>query len=198
MTAPESQPIAPTAVDGDEKTYCAVHPDVETGLRCSRCGRYMCVRCAVPTPVGYKCRECVNQHQDAFYKATPRDNLVAFAIALGLSIPLGFVLGKMLFLAILFGLPAGAAIGELVWRATGRRRGRYVPLLVGVGILLGVLIGNLPAINDFVLFANEVERYRAYGIDAGSALGDAFFSLFLAPVAFAILSIITAVGRVRV
>lgn len=192
------RPTAPAATEDDEKTYCAVHPDVETGLRCSRCGRYMCVRCAVPTPVGYKCRECVNQHQDAFYKATLRDNLVAFAIAFSLSIPLGFVLGKMLFLAILFGLPAGAAIGELVWRATGRRRGRYVPLLVGVGIALGVLIGNVPAINDFLAIANEVQRVSALGVDVGSVLGDAFSSLFLAPVAFAILSIITAVGRVRV
>ena len=126
-----TQETAETVIDADEKTYCAVHPDVETGLRCNRCGRYMCVRCAVPTPVGYRCRECVNQHQDAFYKATGRDNVVAFFIALGLSVPLGFVLGKMLFLAIIFGLPAGAAIGELVWRATGQRRGRYVPLLVG-------------------------------------------------------------------
>ena len=42
----------------DEVTYCAVHPDRETGLRCNKCGRLMCAECAVPTPVGYRCREC--------------------------------------------------------------------------------------------------------------------------------------------
>ena len=157
MTLPGETAAAVVNAD-DEKTYCAVHTDVESGLRCNRCGRYMCVRCAVPTPVGYRCRECVNQHQDAFYKATARDHAFAFFIALGLSVPLGFVLSKMLFLAILFGLPAGAAIGELVWRATGRRRGRYVPLLVGIGIALGVLIGNLPALGEFLAVAEEIRR----------------------------------------
>lgn len=186
------RPSAPETVEEDEKTYCAVHPDVETGLRCSRCGRYMCVRCAVPTPVGYKCRECVNEHQDAFYKATGRDNVVAFAIALALSVPLGFVLGKMLFLAILFGLPAGAAIGELVWRATGKRRGRYVPLLVGVGIVLGALIGTLPAIGDLLHVAS------VYDVALGTLLSETFVSVFLAPIVFAVMCIITAVGRVRV
>lgn len=193
-----TQETAETVIDADEKTYCAVHPDVETGLRCNRCGRYMCVRCAVPTPVGYRCRECVNQHQDAFYKATVRDHAVAFFIALGLSVPLGFVLGKMLFLAILFGLPAGAAIGELAWRATGRRRGRYVPLLMGIGIALGVLIGNFPALGDFLYLASEVQRASAFGVNTGSLLSDTFFSTFIGPIAYAVMSIITAVGRVRV
>ena len=37
---------------------CADHPDVETRLRCSRCGRPICPRCSVRTPVGMRCPDC--------------------------------------------------------------------------------------------------------------------------------------------
>src|SRR3954453_16050089 len=37
---------------------CADHPDVETRLRCSRCGKPICPRCAVRTPVGMRCPDC--------------------------------------------------------------------------------------------------------------------------------------------
>ncbi|MGC9334733.1 MAG: B-box zinc finger protein, partial [Anaerolineae bacterium] len=47
--------------------YCANHPNVETLLRCNRCGKPICTRCAVSTPVGYRCRECVGQQQSSFY-----------------------------------------------------------------------------------------------------------------------------------
>ncbi len=53
--------------------YCTVHPNVETALRCNRCGRPMCNRCAVRTPVGYRCRECVRGQQQVFYTAQTLD-----------------------------------------------------------------------------------------------------------------------------
>ena len=49
---------------GDGLTYCEVHPDRETSLRCNKCGRLMCTECAVLTPVGYRCRECVRGQQE--------------------------------------------------------------------------------------------------------------------------------------
>ncbi|MBL8128361.1 MAG: hypothetical protein JNM64_12030 [Chloroflexia bacterium] len=33
---------------------CAEHQEVETRLRCSRCGKPICPRCAVRTPVGMR------------------------------------------------------------------------------------------------------------------------------------------------
>jgi membrane associated rhomboid family serine protease len=36
-------------------TTCYRHPDRETGLRCSRCGRPICGECAVPAAVGQLC-----------------------------------------------------------------------------------------------------------------------------------------------
>ncbi len=47
-------------------TYCANHPTVETTLRCNRCDKPICPKCAVKSPVGYRCRECVKSQQKIF------------------------------------------------------------------------------------------------------------------------------------
>jgi membrane associated rhomboid family serine protease len=47
------------AVDDAEVTYCYGHPDTPTKLRCSRCDRPICGRCAIPASVGQHCPECV-------------------------------------------------------------------------------------------------------------------------------------------
>lgn len=38
--------------------HCYRHPDRETGVACSRCGRPICPDCMTPTPVGMHCPEC--------------------------------------------------------------------------------------------------------------------------------------------
>src|SRR4030043_298820 len=45
---------------------CANHPNRETSLRCKRCNKPICSSCAVLTPVGYRCRECVRGQQATF------------------------------------------------------------------------------------------------------------------------------------
>jgi membrane associated rhomboid family serine protease len=46
---------APTA------TTCYRHPNRETGVSCSSCGRPICPDCMTPTPVGMRCPECSRQ-----------------------------------------------------------------------------------------------------------------------------------------
>ncbi|HEY7397394.1 MAG TPA: rhomboid family intramembrane serine protease [Gaiellaceae bacterium] len=41
----------------DEPRYCYRHPDRETGLSCSECGRPICYECMTPAPVGLRCPE---------------------------------------------------------------------------------------------------------------------------------------------
>src|SRR5438094_8193099 len=40
-----------------EPRYCYRHPDRETGLSCSECGRPICVDCMTVAPVGIRCPE---------------------------------------------------------------------------------------------------------------------------------------------
>jgi membrane associated rhomboid family serine protease len=40
---------------------CYRHPDRETGVSCSSCGRPICPDCMTPTPVGMRCPDCSRQ-----------------------------------------------------------------------------------------------------------------------------------------
>jgi len=40
---------------------CYRHPNRETGVSCSNCGRPICPDCMTPTPVGMRCPECAQQ-----------------------------------------------------------------------------------------------------------------------------------------
>lgn len=126
--------------------YCTVHPDRETTLRCNKCGRPMCPECAVLTPVGYRCRECVRGIQSGYYKATQNDYIVIFAVCAGLT-AVGGAIFSAINLGILFtlilALPAGGGIAEAALRLTSRRRGRQSARLAAAGAVVGGLIGGL-------------------------------------------------------
>jgi hypothetical protein len=129
-----------------EVMYCTVHPTVETTLRCNKCGRPMCAKCAVKTPVGYRCKECVRGQQTVFYNANSLDPLIQGIV----SLPLGAVgAGLISFISLgiwgwLIAFWASSAIGALIadvaHRVVGKRRGRYGWLAVGGGIILGALL----------------------------------------------------------
>src|SRR4249919_1236427 len=40
---------------------CYRHPNRETAVSCSSCGRPICPECMTPTPVGMRCPECMRQ-----------------------------------------------------------------------------------------------------------------------------------------
>jgi len=41
--------------------HCYRHPDRETGVSCSNCGRPICWECMTPAAVGFRCPECMGQ-----------------------------------------------------------------------------------------------------------------------------------------
>jgi membrane associated rhomboid family serine protease len=43
---------------------CYRHPDRETGVSCSRCGRPICPECMTPTSVGMRCPECARDRTE--------------------------------------------------------------------------------------------------------------------------------------
>src|SRR5262245_66388419 len=44
-----------------QRQTCYRHPDRETGVSCSNCGRPICPDCMTSTPVGMRCPECARQ-----------------------------------------------------------------------------------------------------------------------------------------
>ena len=110
--------------------YCYYHPNTPTELRCNKCGKYICPKDAVRTPVGYRCKSCVKEQQDIFFTATPVDYVVAAVVASVLSLIAAFIVPAIGFLAIFGGPIAGTIIAEGVFRTTGKRRGRYIWIVV--------------------------------------------------------------------
>ncbi|HTG47769.1 MAG TPA: rhomboid family intramembrane serine protease [Actinomycetota bacterium] len=48
--------------------HCYRHPDVETGVHCTRCGRPICTDCMLPAAVGHQCPECVKEAKQEFVR----------------------------------------------------------------------------------------------------------------------------------
>jgi hypothetical protein len=135
-----------------EPSRCVNHPNVETYLRCNRCGAPICPKCAVRTEVGYRCRACVNRQQRVFYaEFRPIYYVVAAAVALPLGLIAGSVIPGLGWFVLFLGPLAGLAIAEVVHRAIGRRRGRYTWLAVSGCILVGGLPWALSSLLPGVL-----------------------------------------------
>ena len=141
---------APIEVGSDgepESLTCANHPDRETLLRCNKCGKPICISCAVRTPVGYRCNECVREQQNIYFNALGRDNIVALAVGFVLTLivaPIvGFLLGRIgffgFFIAFIIGSGAGTLVARIIRSAVGNRRGRKLPHMAIAGIILGVV-----------------------------------------------------------
>jgi hypothetical protein len=134
----------------DSVLYCANHPAVETMLRCNRCGKPICTRCAVQTPVGYRCRQCVGQQQAVFYTGGTVDYLIGGAIALvlgAITCYLMVLLGAWFF-ALILGPTVGIGIAEAVRFAVRRRRSRYLWAVAAGAMVVGALPSLLLALTS--------------------------------------------------
>jgi hypothetical protein len=125
--------------------YCANHPQRETYLRCNRCDKPICSECAVLTPTGYRCKECIRGQQKIFETATWSDYLLAI-ISAGVLAFAGSLLARILGFFTIFIAPlAGFMIAEAVRWMTHRRRSKLLFQLTaaaaGVGSLPLLLIG---------------------------------------------------------
>ena len=126
--------------------HCYVHPDRETSLRCNNCDRPICASCAVRTPTGYRCKECVRDRQKLFNTSEWYDYISGFLVAAILSGVAAFLvtliggIGFFGYILIAAGAPtAGVAISEGVRTVTRKRRSRSLFITVAIGVVLGAL-----------------------------------------------------------
>jgi hypothetical protein len=146
-----------------EPLYCVNHPKVETYLRCNKCGQPICPRCAVQTPVGYRCRDCVNAQQRVFYADfRPAHYLVVGAVALPLALVAAWLVPKLGWYAIFLGPLAGTGIAEAARWAIGRRRGQYVWVVVCGCIVAGTFVKWLASFVPLLLLLGATEVPMGY------------------------------------
>lgn len=139
--------------------YCYVHPDRETSLRCNRCERPICAQCAVRTPTGYRCRECVRTQQKIYNTAEWYDYLVGFGTSAVLSLIASiflivisnFIGFFMWFISFAIAGGAGVFIANTTQKVLRKRRSKQLFWLVAAG----VVVGALPVIL-FLLFSGSL------------------------------------------
>lgn len=123
--------------------YCYAHPQRETLLRCNRCERPMCQSCAVLTPTGYRCKECVRGQQKIFDTTRWWDYPLAVVTAGGLSYVGSLIAGIFGFFTILVAPAAGMIIAEAVRFVVRKRRSKTLTLLAAAATLIGAIVTPL-------------------------------------------------------
>lgn len=123
----------------DEVLYCTVHPGRETMLRCNRCGRPMCTECAVRTPVGLRCRECVAEQRLPIYRIGVGTALVALVVGAVIGAVGSLIVPGFRFWLIFIGPVVGELATRVVEAATPRKRGRGLAIAASAGVILGYL-----------------------------------------------------------
>lgn len=169
---------------------CANHPTRETTLRCNRCEKPICAQCAVQTPVGYRCRECVRGQQKSFDNSISIDYPVAAIVSL---IGVGIATAVLDFLGFwgLFVAPVvGGGLAEIVRWAVRRRRSRRLPLAAILGGAAGVLFYLV------FTFLRNASYYFLSGNPGIIGLGSILLT-FAWPIAYGILILSTMYYRMR-
>ncbi len=125
---------------------CATHPDVETNLRCGKCGKPICPKCLVPTPVGARCLDCAKLYRLPTFRVSTKHYLRAVGTGLGMAIVCGIAWGAVMSLAPFFYLNlllapgVGYAIGEVVGLSVNRKRGTGLAAVGGVDVVISYIV----------------------------------------------------------
>ena len=127
--------------------YCANHPNVETTLRCNRCNKPICTRCAVRTPTGYRCQECVRGQQKTFETTQWIDYPLAIFLAGILSYIGSRLVSSFGFFTIFIAPIAGVIIAEVIRFVLRKRRSKRLyqlsAIAAGAGAAIPILISLL-------------------------------------------------------
>jgi hypothetical protein len=151
---------------------CTFHPKRETQLRCNRCDRPICIKCANHTPTGYRCSECIRSQQKIFITTKWYDYLIAIVITGVISFlgsQLTFLRG---FYTILIAMGAGFLVVWAVKKAINNRRSPLLKFIMSIAALLF----SLPPIITWVIIA--VPYIREVGFAASGGIYSLIWYLF--------------------
>lgn len=125
---------------------CATHPEIETNLRCGKCGKPICPKCMVQTPVGARCPDCAKLYKLPTYRVSPIYYLRAAGTALGMAIVCGLVWGVIngfvpfFYLNLILAAGAGYIIGEVLSLSVNRKSGRGLATIGGLAVVISYLV----------------------------------------------------------
>lgn len=124
------------------ETRCSYHPSVETRLRCSRCGKPICPRCGVRTPVGLRCPECAGVRGLPTYATDAPTLGRAVGAGLAVAVPIGVLWGFAADWQFYLALALGFGVAEAMAKAANQKRGRDLQMAALAMIAVGLVIGR--------------------------------------------------------
>ena len=146
-------------------SFCIWHPETETRLHCSQCGKSICTLCIVQVPVGIRCRECGRAEKLPTYDVQPAYMLRALGAAVAIALVGGIIWGVVEaqlrgipFLPWLIAIGVGYGAGELIGLSVNRKRGAPLTWIaagsVGVaGIIHLLLLGPFALLSQVLMIA---------------------------------------------
>ncbi|MCB0153311.1 MAG: hypothetical protein KDF65_00845 [Anaerolineae bacterium] len=161
----DEPPATPTTFENETGVgFCYRHPQTETALRCNRCNKLICPKCAQRTPVGFRCPDCIREQENKYYSGGNLDYVIAAVVSFILSLlaagAFTFILGGLgffvLFIAFILAPIVAGFIAEAVRWTVGRRRSRYLGRISAGALVLATLpflLLNLLAGSIFGLIA---------------------------------------------
>lgn len=146
---------------------CSYHPNVETEMRCAECGKPICPKEMVLTPVGYKCPEDARPKRSQYVLVKPKQLLTSVAAAIALGVISGGILSAVRFGGLFLGLLWGTATAEVIRRASGGHRGGTVGavavLSIAVAWLVGFFFGGISLLTVIIAAAVALVQLAAFG-----------------------------------
>lgn len=156
---------------------CATHPDVETNLRCGKCGKPICPKCMVQTPVGARCPDCAKLYKLPTYRISTKHYLIAIGTGLGMAIVCGAIWGliegavRFLYLSLLLAPAVGYVIGEVISLSVNRKRGTGLAVVAGTAIVISYLISNIRFFQGTISFSFSFSPFHLVLALVALALG---------------------------
>jgi hypothetical protein len=143
-----------TAASGEVR--CSYHPSVMTRLRCSRCGKPICPRCGVRTPVGLRCPECAGMRGLPTYATSPSVLGRATAVGVGVALIVGLLWGYAPTWGFYLALALGFGVAEAMAWASNAKRGRDLQLVALGAVALGLFVSRAVMAQRFGISLEDV------------------------------------------
>lgn len=138
---------------------CADHPDTETRLRCSRCGKPICPRCGVRTPVGMRCPDCAGTRSSV--RANPAGTVTAAAAGLGVATLAGLGWGFFPDWGFYWALILGFGVVETMVRWLQGRRGIDLQAIAIAIVVYGMVLSRVVLAQRLGISLGDINDFSA-------------------------------------
>jgi phage FluMu protein Com len=126
-----------------EDVRCTYHPSVMTRLRCSRCGKPICPKCGVRTPVGLRCPECAGVRGLPTYRTETTSLAKAAGYGLAVALVIGVIWGYIPEWNFYLSLALGFGVAESMAKAAKGKRGSDLQALGIAMVILAIVLSRV-------------------------------------------------------